>query len=360
MIIENNCGSRAWILRAVLAGALWLAAGPIGALEACQACKHLECLKDNIRYNYARAAAYDGVAAELAVKIPAQVRDVSGMSPENRSQIIAFFQSQYAEYVAKRDGIEKIVAGVSECGQPARRIEATTTDGNCEINRASLDKMKSLEACQEIADGDEAHEQFHRTECLARKVKTYSLPGNQTPQPALVQSMAAVAGEEATAHRRQAAALQQVFDRLKNNCKLSFVNSTSFKCNMVAPSGDGAIVSEVTVTSGEICGAPDSGRWSVKRHIESRIVGKGMNMVIGRVDDTDDLACWDGQSAQAAQEQNVGEAYRDAGTMICYFRLPSSFGAVPQMWIRNFPQKMCKGAVPETVMLTIKATEGCP
>jgi len=336
--------------------ALECIAAPALALETCDACKHLACLKDKLQNLSEWIAGYGNLKAQLAVKVPQAFFDLTGMTQPERIAARALVASQSDEYGREVKKMEHDLT-MSACG-PTGSVTADTDPITCEINQASVDNGRSHAVCRELGERFQAHEDFHRAVCLKRNETTYTVPPDTDKRYGILMTMAGLAAEEMAAHQRDIDAIKPIVDKLQKHCGNFRFPPVSLRCvNVDAP---GAHIETEILVTGKVCGDA-AGKWRFRNSSVYTEQIKGVsNRVLRRTDPWHDMECVPARGEEDLRQDAIYRAGMEAGNaggMSCTYEIGE--GKLPDITLRNYPIRMCRGAKQEDIHVEVERTERC-
>lgn len=251
--------------------ALLCALSPTFADAADCDCEQLRCLRGLIEQKTALAAGYDELAAKWSKLIKVDgvgvdEVDFTGVTGEaDRAQFYRNMLTLHGVFAKQEDAMAAKVGPARDCGFSDGLSAETDTYETCKVDAPSLQRAQAESPCREIGELLGRHEDLHRRQCLIRRDAgtfwPYRVEGANGARaerylPPRMQTPAGRAREEAAAYRMEVAALQKLVDRIEPKCAISF-SGVTISCKM-----PGAEMGQDI--SGEVCGDPVTGTWTIR------------------------------------------------------------------------------------------------
>ncbi|MDB6164517.1 MAG: hypothetical protein JWL98_1949 [Xanthomonadaceae bacterium] len=310
------------------------------ATEDCIQCKHVDCIKGLIKQKTAMAAGYDALAQKWdpLVKVEGAPSDTVNFNtitdPAQRTNFYRDLLAKLKVLATQENELASTVGPPPGCGELS--LEASTdTYATCKVDEASVTRAQNQAPCKQIAALIAKHENLHRNSCMNRK----RTPGNTSPWkpddwpysvPAIMQTPAGHAREEAAAYRMEIGELKVLLPKAQAKCKLSFTGVTT-SCTIPMP-GAGSIEMGQDI-SGKVCGDPLTATWTINTisWVKGPYIGVSRN-----VDPPFDDDCVAKDSTEEARRAQILSAGPGAGWMCVYDeRTPT------KVIIRSFRLKQC-------------------
>lgn len=326
-------------VRAAGALVLLLFAGATSAKDC--GCEHLRCIEGLIEQKTAMAAGYDALAIkwDRLLKVegaPAdQVDFKSVKDPVRRAKFYRDMLYLLGVFARQEDEMASKVGPPTGCDFSPGLSADTNTFDTCKVGD-SLAAAMAQAPCRQIGELMARHEGLHHDRCLVRKQAgswVYSVTGADgrieaaRSFPALMQTPAGHAREEAAAYRMEIGELKSLAAKIEKKCAIAFTGVT-IACRMpgVAMGQD---------ISGKVCGNPVSSTWTINTISWARPGGSNVDPP------------WDSDCvAKGSDEERRREAiYRNAGAgggggWMCVYE----DGDEPTVIIRSFYPPPCSPA----------------
>lgn len=328
----------------------WAISPPARAsTEDCIQCKHVDCIKGLIKQKQAMAAGYDALAHtwDPLVKVEGAPADVVNfetiVDPAERTSFYRDLLDNLDTIARQENELASQVGLAAGCGAFAAEA-ATNTYATCTVDEKSVERSQAQAPCRQIGELLAKHENLHRDRCIARK----RTPGSHMWQPvdhpysrpAIMQTPAGHAREEAAAYRMEIAALEKLRPKAQAKCELSFTGVTT-SCTVPIPrAGTMEMGQDI---SGKVCGDPLTATWTINTVSWVRAPYIGLQRNVDPPWRSDCVAKGSPDEARRAQILSTGPA---AGWMCVY-----DDSTPPKIIIRSFRLKQC---VPQTEQTFIK------
>ena len=333
--------------------------------EDCIQCKHVDCIKGNIRRKKAMADGYDRIAEKFgrawldaATGKPAEVIDLRTRYATDKERADAYLQikDQYKSYTQDEEALSLQAGAPEGCpvsnavGADGEGPSAGTNTETCEIS--GLPEVMADAPCRQLGELAAQHEAIHEQSCELRRKKLVSLvdpvTGNKVRDaPSQILTPAGKAREEAQAYRMEVQKLEEILKKAEKKCKTSFKGAKT-SCVIPSPGGKVTMGQEI---SGEACGEPVSANWTI--HTVNYVIAP----YIGTQRNADPP--WDSDCvAKGSDEERRREAIYQAGPgkgWMCVYDAGDK-NRRPTITIRNFRLPQCSPNTEETV--TVDAERG--
>jgi hypothetical protein len=314
--------------------------------EDCVQCKHVDCIKGNLRRKKAMADGYDALAKKwdrIWTKDGQPLAEVDLRANENQAEInetYGVLAGNQRVFLREEEALSDSVGPAEGCDY-AEGLSADTNIETCVIN--GLPAAMAGSPCKQLGDLLARHEGMHQAECQARKRKGAPIPLGDPVTGTIVRTMVPVqlspagkARSEARAYRMEVAELEKLLRKAKAKCQLSF-NGVTTSCRIPTPAGVAEMGQDI---AGKVCGDPLTASWTINTvsWVRAPYVGLRRN-----IDPPWQNDCVAKGSTEEARRMRIFTTGPGAGWMCVY-----DDSTPPKIIIRNFRLKQCSPNTEQT------------